>query len=135
LTGPRTRTLSPNGLDSKNGAASAALASAIETGHEQIALLLIKARAPVHLSDTDDWSKPLFRASHWRRFKILEALVKAGADVNQKDSRRATWLASYGYFDPYVGKILLDAVPTQTEETITAQPHSRMLPTMAKKRR
>lgn len=98
-----------DGLDIKNGLASGALATAIRTGHEDIALILIQAGAPLNPVTTAEWLKPLFVAANWKRLEILKALVMAGADVDQKDRNGTTWLASYGYFHLSISRILLDA--------------------------
>ncbi len=101
--------LATNGLDSKNGEPSAALASAINLGFEPIALFLIEKGAPVNPETDDHWRKPLVLAANRRHIGILRALIKAGANVDQKDKNGSTWLPSYGFFDTGVSKILLEA--------------------------
>jgi 26S proteasome non-ATPase regulatory subunit 10 len=100
--------IAADGLDSKNGEPSAALSSAINTGHDAIALRLIELGAPVNPVTSDDWSKPLFLAAHRNRIGVLQALIKAGADANQKDRNGGTWLATYGCFNTHVSKVLLE---------------------------
>jgi ankyrin repeat protein len=101
--------LSASGIDNKDEQLSAALASAIAIGLEPIALLLIEKGAPVNPDIADPWRKPIIQAAHRRRIKILRALIKAGADVNQKDEHATTWLPSYGFFDLEVSRIFLEA--------------------------
>lgn len=101
--------LAAQGLDARNGGPSWALSAAIRSGHESVVALLIQAGAPVNPATTDDWSKPFFVALNWRRHRVLEALVKAGVDVNQKDRDGAPWLSTFGQFDTQASKILLDA--------------------------
>ena len=101
--------LSTNGLDSKKGLPSAALATAIKLGFEPIARLLIEKGAAVNPETNDEWLKPLVLAARWRRIGILQAIIKAGADVDQKDENGITWLASYGVFDTRVSRILVEA--------------------------
>jgi len=88
----RTRELlATHGIDSQDGRPSSALAAAVRTGHETVALLLIKAGAPVNPAGADFLSDPLFLAAH------------------RKDDRGNTLLLNEGVFKPGLSKILLDA--------------------------
>ncbi|MGP0076330.1 MAG: ankyrin repeat domain-containing protein [Bryobacteraceae bacterium] len=101
--------LASQGIDAADGGPSAALTAAIRSGHESVVALLIQAGAPVNPATTYDWLKPFFVALNWRRHRILEALVKAGVDVNQKDRDGAPWLPTSGNSDTQASKILLAA--------------------------
>jgi ankyrin repeat protein len=101
--------LAAQGIDARIGGLFGALIAAIRSGHESVVSLLIQAGAPVNPATTDDWSKPFFVALNWRRHRVLEVLVKAGVDVNQKDRDGAPWLSTFGQFDTQASKILLDA--------------------------
>lgn len=101
--------LAANGVDSKDRGPSASLTAAIRNGNNEVALLLIKASAPVNPVTTDDWSQPLLLAAHWDRIPVLQALVEAGGDVNRKYNGGSTLLVNEGVFRTRVSKILLDA--------------------------
>ena len=101
--------LATTGIDSKSGEPSAALVSAINLGLDPIALLLIEKGAPVNPNTTDQWKRPLILAAHRRRISVLRALIRAGADVNQKGEDGVAWLPSFGFFDTNVSRVLLEA--------------------------
>jgi ankyrin repeat protein len=101
--------LAANGIDSGDEGPSPALSAAIRNGDAEVAMLLINAGAPVNPVTTADWSQPLVLAAQWNRITILEALVKAGADVNRKDRDGNTLLLNQWVFTTGVGETLLDA--------------------------
>jgi len=101
--------LATSGIDSKDGGPSVALTTAIRSGSDEVALFLIQAGAPVNPVTTDAWSQPLLLAAHWDRIAVLQALVKAGADVNRKYYGGDTLLVSEGVFRTRISKFLLDA--------------------------
>ena len=64
------------------------LAYAVVSGHAHIVTLLCQAGADVDLADTRPWSKaPLWKAACAGRETCVQALICAGADVNQKGGR------------------------------------------------
>jgi uncharacterized protein len=100
--------LSNDGVDSKDGSASEALSQAIRTGNLAIIKLLLDAGAPINPVKFRVWL-PLAEAGWWRKIDVMRMLLKAGAKVDGTDRDGATYLASYGYSDPRVLSVLLDA--------------------------
>jgi hypothetical protein len=117
--------LAKEGIDSKGGTESAALRMAIALGNEAIAKLLLDAGAPVNPATKLLWS-PLGEAGHRGRIGIMRLLLKKGADVDDLDRRGATYLASYGFFNTRVMKLLLEAHanPNARDEGETALMHA-----------
>ncbi len=105
----RTRELlSKDGIDSKEGNESSALTAAIRLGNETIVTLLLDAGAPVNPVTTRLFA-PLAEAAQARKPRIMATLLKRGANVDWQDHQGATYLASFGFFDTRVTKILLAA--------------------------
>ena len=100
--------LKKRGIDSKDGSESPSLFNAIRSGHEAIVKLLLDAGAPVNPAQVE-FEPPLSHAAHYNEIRILKLLLKAGANVDGVDPRGVTYLASYGFFDPPITRILLDA--------------------------
>lgn len=100
--------LAESGIDSKNGAESEALRTAIRTGNREIVEILVKAGAPVNPSETSLWS-PLTDAAFGKHFDIMKLLIESGAKVDAPDHHGVTLLANSGFFDPTVTTILLQA--------------------------
>jgi len=100
--------LAKDGIDSKYGSESSALGKAIRSGNEAIVKLLIQGGAPVNPAQAS-FLPPLAEAAHWHRIEIMKLLLKSGAKVDGLDSQGQTYVASFGFFDPLVLRILLDA--------------------------
>lgn len=100
--------LSSQGIDSKDGSGSAALDSAITTGRKDMVELLLQHGAPVNPLKFQPWPS-LWNAANRGRTSILKMLLKAGADVDGRDDTGATLLASFGFFDARVTRVLLEA--------------------------
>lgn len=100
--------LSKDGIDSREGNASDALAQAIRSGNQAIVKMLLDAGAPLNPQKFTVWL-PLAEAAWWRKIDVMKMLLQAGAKVDGTDHNGATYLAGYGYFDCRVLKVLLGA--------------------------
>ena len=100
--------LSKTGIDSKDGSESLALQAAIRSGNEPSVRLLIDAGAPVNPKETKLYS-PLADAGMTRRVEIMKLLIQKGAKVDAVDHNGMTLLVGYGFFDPNVTLVLLEA--------------------------
>jgi ankyrin repeat protein len=92
-------------LDETQGA----LIAAIRNGNTSVIPLLVQAGAVLTTPNgVNDWT-PLEHAVHKRQLKSVQALLDAGAPVNQLDAHRRTalrWAAGNGYSE--IVKVLLD---------------------------
>lgn len=100
--------LAKNGIDSKDGSESLALQAAIGSGNQPLVKLLIDAGAPVNPKETKLFS-PLADAARARHIEIMKLLLQVGAKVDAADHNGMTYLVGYGFFDPNVAGVLLDA--------------------------
>ncbi len=98
--------LAKSGIDSTNGSESEALRTAIRHGYEPIVRILLDAGAPIN---PPGFFPPLEEAARSGNLNILKMVIARGADVNHRDGRGATYLASFSYFEPEAMKILLEA--------------------------
>lgn len=100
--------LAKDGIDSKNGHESPSLRAAIRSGNESVVKLLIENGAPLNPIHIVLWP-PLFDAANLREIGILNLLLKSGAQVDAVDSYGETLLSTFGFFDPRIERILLEA--------------------------
>lgn len=82
----RSGVLNPNWTAPAVEADVRLLTIAIEYGAEELAIQLINAGANVNYIENDGLS-PLMKACQFRLHGVIEALIKAGADVNMKASK------------------------------------------------
>jgi hypothetical protein len=119
--------LSKDGVDSKDGHESASLAAAIRLGREGIVRKLLDAGVTVNPAPGEGITQPLAEAASWKRIEIMKILLKVGAKVDGLDSRGSTYLASYGFFDTRVERLLLGAganLNARDDEGATALMHA-----------